>query len=498
MVSVSPCVRLLICDRLALADVYSISDKTKGSGMVLPEQGQEWVHLLSRGSDVLLTMVDPAQAGYFYAEVQNNLTGGYASSYTSWGPTLELDVYPSIGTPGANILSTYLLNRGGYAVASGTSMATPLAAAIYALVGQARGTFDPAELEMYLASTSQFQLWNDGSGMLFDIAPVPQQGAGLVQAYDAALSTTHLSTKSISFNDSANLQKVTFTIQNLGLEEVTYEFENYPALTMNSLSMDSSYPQQFPNTIIGARADLKFSQSSVTLPPKGRAEITVAPTFAAPYAQSSDLLPVYSGYIMVGAFTNLTIRGLSIPYLGVLGAMNSTRVIDPEEDDVLGYDLTSSCSRAGVQSTYPDNITFTLPYPTMGNIPNYSNPNQLSVYPSGQFLLDFGTRVLRADVRPLSSNYTGPTGVVLGESIAGSVYGFPKYYLPRYPAWVMFSGMLEDGSIVPEGKYALAIRALKLFGDPDKPDDYDELPEIPFTLSYEDAPSMAAGKKERH
>ncbi|KAL1881283.1 hypothetical protein Daus18300_001135 [Diaporthe australafricana] len=482
-------------EALAMADSYSISDKTKGSGMVFPEQGQQWVDLLSRGSDVLLTMVDPDQAGHVYAEVENKLTGGFASSYTSWGPTLELDVYPSIGTPGGNILSTYLLSRGGYRVASGTSMATPLAAAIYALVGQARGTFDPAELEMYLSSTSKLVNWNDGSGTLMAPAPVPQQGAGLVQAYDAVSSTTHLSTKSISFNDSMNIQKVTFTIQNLGLEEVTYQLENYPALTMNSLSMDSSYPQQFPNTIIGASADLEFSQSSVTLQPKGRADITVAPTFAAPYAHS-NLLPVYSGYIIVKGCSNLTVQTLSIPYLGVLGAMNSTAVIDPEEDEMLGYDF--SCSRAGEQSTYPDNVTFTLPYPTMENIPDGSDPNQLSVYPSAEFRLDFGTRVLRADVIPLSSNYSGPTTVVLGENIAGSVIGFPKYYLPRYPAFVMFSGMLEDGSVVPEGEYALAIRALQLFGDPDKPYDYDELPQIPFTLSYQDIPSKAAGRKEWH
>ncbi|KAI3391367.1 hypothetical protein diail_7476 [Diaporthe ilicicola] len=472
---------------------YVYAGHAKGTGMVLPEQGREWVDLLSRGSDVLLNMVDPIHAGLVYAEAQNNLTGGFASSYTSWGPTLELNVYPSLGAPGGMILSTYLLNQGGYAVASGTSMATPFIAAIYALVGQARGTFDPAELTMYLSSTSRAQLWNDGSGTLNDLAPVAQQGAGLVQVYDAAFSKTHLSTKSISFNDSNSIDNATFTIRNFGSKAVTYELGNRPALTMNSLSLGSSYPEQFPNTIIGATADLQFSKSVVTIPPKGRADITVVPTLPTTYEDLSSLLPVYSGYITINGTNG---EDLTIPYLGVHGNMTQANVIDPYEDEMLGYNFARS--RSAEQSTYPDNITFNLPYPTMDNTPHPLDPNELSVYPSAAFVLDFGTRVLRADVIPLSPNYTGPTTTVLGEDIAGSAYGFPEYYMPRYPAWVMFTGMLDDGSVVPEGEYALSIRALRLFADPDDPAGYEKLPQIPFTLTYQNGRKKRVDRMERH
>lgn len=66
----------------------------------------------------------------------NNTSGGGASYFTSWGPSYELEMKPQFGTPGGNILSTLPLSQGGYGVMSGTSMATPLAAAIVALVSQ--------------------------------------------------------------------------------------------------------------------------------------------------------------------------------------------------------------------------------------------------------------------------------------------------------------------------------------------------------------------------
>lgn len=449
--------------------------------MVLPEQGVEWVDLLSRGFDVRLSMNDPSNAGSIYTDVQNKMTGGFASDYTSWGPTLALDVYPSLGAPGGNILSTFLLNQGGYAVESGTSMATPFMAAVYALVGQARGTFDPAELTMYLATTSRAQLWNDGSGTLKGLAPVPQQGAGLVQAYDAAFVTTHLSTKGISFNDTDNLRSATFTIRNLGLEDVTYELGNSPAYSMNSLSVESNYPQQYPNTIIAAAADLDFSKTSITVPPRGRADITVEPTFAEAAAILKVLLPVYSGYITINGSNG---ENLAIPYLGVRGSMYDAEVMNTEgsryhseEFDPILPNKQSSCRGS--------NTTFTVPYPTLNDTSTIPLFEETSLYPSADFVLNFGTRIVRADVIPLSSNYTGPTTTVLGRRIAGSARGYPKHYQPRiwHSAW--FSGMLDDGYVVPEGEYQLSVRALKLFGDPEKPHDYEDLYMSSFTLLYE-------------
>jgi len=61
---------------------------------------------------------------------------GRVSAFTSWGPTFELKLAPSFGSPGGGILSTWPVALGSYAVASGTSMATPLVASIVSLVSQ--------------------------------------------------------------------------------------------------------------------------------------------------------------------------------------------------------------------------------------------------------------------------------------------------------------------------------------------------------------------------
>lgn len=471
---------LLIHESLSIFDEYYLPYyAVSGIGAVTPEQGGEWVDLLSRHFEVRLTITEPLHAGLVYKDAQNTLTGGSASAYTSWGPTFSLDVYPSLGAPGANILSTYLLSEGGYRVASGTSMATPFMAAVYALVGEARGTFDPTELAIYLSSTSNARRWNDGSGTLDGLAPVAQQGAGLVQAYDAAFVTTHLSTKGISFNDTDHFRSAIFTIRNLGSQNVTYELGNSPAYSMNSLSSQSNYPETFPNSIIASTADLEFSKTSVTLPPRSRANITVEPTFAESSAMKQLLLPVYSGYITINGSNG---DNLAIPYLGVRGSMYSAEVMTTEGSWSQPDEFDSPW--AGMRSSCQGNTTFTVPYPPMDDTIPLS-PTDCSNYPSAEFYLNFGTRLLRADVVPLSYNYTGPTKTVLGLRIAGSVYGYPQEWQSRLFFWVGFSGKLDDGSVVPEGEYALAIRALKLFGDPDEPDDYEDYGLSRFTLFYQ-------------
>lgn len=54
------------------------------------------------------------------------------SSFSSWGPTYELDIKPEITAPGGNIKS--LSSKDGYEVKSGTSMASPYIAGSEAIV----------------------------------------------------------------------------------------------------------------------------------------------------------------------------------------------------------------------------------------------------------------------------------------------------------------------------------------------------------------------------
>lgn len=439
--------------------------------MVSADQGAQFVEELNDGLDVILTFTDPTYAGVFYTSTQNTLTGGHASTYTSWGPTYEVDVYPDVAGIGGNVLSTYPLALGGYAVLSGTSMATPQVAAIYALVGQVRGTFDPTVLGNAITSTAKASIWNDGTATYTGLAPVAQQGPGLIQAYDAAFTTTLLSVGSISFNDTDNfVDSYTFGIENTGSSSVTYTLSHVPALTAYTLTEPASWPAYFPNPTTDIAASLTFSDSTIEVPAGSTANITVSPTL--PAGLDASLLPVYSGYIAINGTNG---DNLTVPYLGVAGSLYNATNLDQT------YTYLTTYSDPYLQEAAA-NTTFTVPYPTLAAA---ESPDANTAYPAATYQLDLGSRTVRVDVVPLSPGYNGTTSEVLGTTIAGSVYGYPVTYLPRYYYVAPFTGLLADGTAVSPGQYQLVVKALRIFGDPDVAEDYITIETVPFTLAYQ-------------
>lgn len=450
--------------------------------------GTSWVAALNSGSEIELRFVDPDEAENAFIQVQNNLTGGFASYYTSWGPTWDLNVYPTIAAPGGNILSTYPLKLGKYAVLSGTSMATPLVAAIYALVSQARNlSGNPAQLTNLVSATAKANFWNDGGGSLRDLAPIPQQGPGLIQAYDAAHTTTLVSKSSISFNDSDHSPgAIDFVISNEGADTITYNLEHIPALGMYMMQfqpgIEEISPVGFPNPIFAAHADMNFSETIVNLRPKQRAIISV--TVLPPGVDDiggiiESLLPVYNGYLSINGSDG---SNLTIPYLGVAGSLYHAQNIDSQSSML-------NCGGEYGYAGYCDysNASFTVPYPT-GPLDDWEYYYGRT-YPTANLVLSLGSALVRADVVPLSANYTGPSETVLGNKTAGSVYGFPQTYVDRSFIQVGFNGMVADGSVVPEGRYELLVRVLRLFGNPELPQDYNLLTAIPFNLRYRNSSS---------
>ncbi|KAI0539014.1 peptidase S8/S53 domain-containing protein [Xylaria digitata] len=431
----------------------SVSEVTaiKAVGMTTASQGVAWVQSLAAGSEVVLNMADPETAPVSLITSDNTITGGAASTFTTWNPTYEMDVKPQVASPGGNILSTWPQTLGSYAVISGTSMACPLVAGIYALIADVRGTFDPATLEALIASTANPRLYNAGSGNANVLAAVSQVGAGLVQAYDAAFATTLLSKSYLAFNDTDHLEKaLSFTIKNLGQKAVTYKLGSVGAATAYTFS-DSIYPDFFPGLEVSDEyATIKLSRSSVTVPPRGSASISVTVT---PPKLDGSRLPVYSGYITLNGTNG---ENLSLPYNGAVGSLYSTRVLDT------GYlSISSDPNLAPVNGS----ASFVLS----------KDPTADVTLPVAVAFMAFGSPRISIKLLQIKGNTTKNLGDILDS---------PYDYAPRDDFPAAFDGRLADGTYVPPGEYKFSIEALHIFGNAKKAKDWDVSVTAPFTVRY--------------
>ncbi|KID84051.1 subtilisin-like serine protease PR1C [Metarhizium guizhouense ARSEF 977] len=166
--------------------------------------GEALVRALSAGMTVRMRQVGP-----------HRITTGSIAKLSSYGPTYTLGIKPNVLAPGDDVRST--LYGGGYGGVAGTSFAAPLVAGIYALVGEARGTFDPAILDSVIMGTAEPQSWSHShySQGAHDLISVAQQGAGLVKSWEAAHATTLVAPASLAFNDTANrASSISLSIKN--------------------------------------------------------------------------------------------------------------------------------------------------------------------------------------------------------------------------------------------------------------------------------------------
>lgn len=467
--------------------VYVYAPGIKSAGMVPETQGNEWISLLAAGHKIHLSILPPEYAGMVIMEEPNRITGGYTSTYSSWGPSYEVRSKPQISAPGGLIASTYPLDLGGYAVLSGTSMSCPFAAGAIALILEARGKLDPATINNLLSSTAKPAFFHDGRAEYPYLAPVPQQGAGLINVHDAVHATSLLDINSISFNDTEHLITNTgFTIKNTGPTAVTYEIDYTPAVTFYTLTRSGARSHFLPGNppdLLPRSANLSFSITEVTIQPGEKAFIHVSPDL--PKNLTTDRIPVYSGYITINT-TNGEPESLSLPYLGVDSALRDAPVLNKQ------HVFLTSTSRPGVP--WPPHYQFNIPPP---NSTRAKYPNLLA--PAVYVELKMGTPLLCVDVQPVNvfpHNYTDiakthskrvfkyDTTKVLGQEILGSIDGFPASYVPGTPVAGAWHGKLSDGSYAPAGNYTFLVSALKIFGDPTKEEDYERVRTDVFGIWY--------------
>lgn len=453
-----------------VSPVYAYAPGIESAGMVPGSQGEEWIRLLSVGTKVRINIVQPEYVGRTLMDEPNGLTGGYLSTFTSWGPSFEVRSKPQIAAPGGFIASTYPRELGSYAVLSGTSMSCPFAAGSIALIMEARGKLDPATINSLLSSTADPSVFHDGRKSYPYLAPVPQQGGGLINVYNAVHATTLLDESAISFNDTGNLETSTgFTIENNGPASVTYQIDHLPGATFYTFSSGgsrSTFTKGQPPDMLKLSADLSFSVTEATVHPGESVYIHITPK--PPVGLLTPRIPVYSGYIAINSTHG---ESFTLPYIGVDSSLRTAPVVVKE------HVFLSSTARPD----YPWAAHYQFPLPSP-NSTRAKNPNILA--PAAYIELRMGSPLLRIDVQPVDRNHTLNTTNVLGEEIIGSVDGFPSAYFPSVPVQSGWRGKLSDGSYAPAGNYTFLVRALKIFGDPEEESDYERVRTKPFGIWY--------------
>jgi subtilisin family serine protease len=433
---------------------YVYADGIEGVAKAVPYVAERWLSLLAQGNTVSVTL--PANGTQTHLEeLENNETGGYvAAQLSSWGPSWELSMTPQLVSPGENILSTYPTALGSYRVMTGTSMSTPLVAGIYAMLGEVYGKLEPERLRRILTHTSKPLAWHDGTTAHPDIlAPVAQQGAGLVQAWNAAHTTLEVNVNSLMLNDTEHfVGKQTFSISNTGSTDEVLEMGHRKAVTMYTMDpkADELRTGMFPNAIVESWASVSFSSDRVSVPAGQSAEVTV--NFTPPVGVNATLLPVYSGFITIG-------NKLHVPYLGVVGNMRDVPISTPDRTYLAqGY------------SPAPANSSYTIPRPDPEN-PPFTDRGDSQKTPNMYVGTIVGSPLVRVEV-------------LQGDTMLGALAGFPQTYVARGEVRAFFNGLMADGTVLEEGSYRMRVSALRIFGTEEREEDWDIFESATFTVKY--------------
>ncbi|KAJ7767725.1 subtilisin-like protease [Mycena metata] len=395
--------------------------------------------------------------------------GGLVSAFTSYGPTEDLFFKPAITAPGGHILSTWPVPLGGWALLSGTSMATPFMAGSAALLLSVKGKSAEvaATARSVFQSTAKPLASDHTDGALVQTAI--QQGAGLVQVYDALFATTIISPAELLLNDTAHFvgtQKIAVT--NTGKSPKTYVLKHSPVGTAVTGSI---LPASGPIPLSTDYASVSFDEETFTLNP-GQTHDVVA-TFTPPKVDATTF-PVYSGFIHIVSDG----EDVHASYMGLAASIRDKAVLDTSTK-ALGVQLPLLEDPSGTNATA--NYTFV----------NGDEPFLL-------WRLAFGTALLRVDLvtadtavpgtvngRDVVPTFTFPQGESGGTFSNINVVGpiLEHDYAPRndeslvsdlnFVSGLNMTNTFANGTVIPNGSYKVLIRALRVTGDPDNEADYD-------------------------
>lgn len=398
------------------------------------------------------------------------IPGGFVDYYSNYGPVWHTyDLKPQISAPGGNALSTFPLGTlGGYAILSGTSMATPYVAGSFALI---RSQFPEASIKdiLNIIQTTATPLpWIYNNSILSATA---QQGAGQINVFKAIFSKSIVTPGQLLISDTSHTEYGTanITIKNFSPHPKTYSLSHQGA---GYTDYRLQYKENTQQPIYG---NATFGSSSVTI--AGGGSTVVSFKIDPPSDIYPNRLPVFGGFIGVTSDD----ESFHVPYLGPPYSLYNSDYLTISSSPVLpGLYTRNSTNNAIIYDTGFLEIDPSIGY--------YAS------FPTEQW-----TTELRVDLLPANTTVTAkyygfdvtaafPTYQASNATASSSIFGFPSYGTIRRQSassWNWPGGnsqttkntlvTADDGTSVKvgNGDYRFFVSILRAGGTVGVQDDYE-------------------------
>ncbi|KAJ1919861.1 hypothetical protein IWQ60_007134 [Tieghemiomyces parasiticus] len=312
------------------------------SFMLLQSDGQSLISLLATGAATVT--INDRVASF------TNSNPIVPSWYSSWGPGPDGKVKPEIMGPGSNVYSTIPLAVGGYGLDSGTSMATPYIAGVFALLKQSGKAPDRNAALQRILNTAT---------IMYQKPNVPYspalQGNGLVdmvKAYNTEFTVDNVYT--IGSGYVSNLTSkftLNFYLNNTSTRNVEYGYEFVRAQSVSSFFRDGTVaipPHQDTSVLHPS-----YNVYTKPVPAQG----SVKNAFMCEYGDYTmeDLL-LGGGFLNLFPKPGFTGNNVTIPYLSYVYNSTNIPILDTSWN---GFPLPSMINSA-TGNILGDGSTFTF------------------------------------------------------------------------------------------------------------------------------------------